>query len=314
MKKAILQIKLFNRHVKLHLGSKYLYAYLSLIYCIIRFGASPDDYFFTEFFNYSNYNRKKFLTWRKSVRLIRKYNDKDHIQKFSNKTLFNSFFSEFIKREWISLNNSTYEQFRNFVKKHTSVLLKPIEGSQGHGIRKIDYSDADLKGVYDGDKNYIVEEILLQHPDMSKLNPSSVNTIRVITFSSGGTVHFISCSLRTGGNNSFVDNLMSNGVCGNIDIDTGIVDRPCVDLEFNKYLFHPDTNEKLVGFQLPLWDKVKDTIVQASLKIPEVKYIGWDVAILENDIALIEGNHNSGRYLGQMIDKVGKWEVIKKYF
>ena len=40
-----------------------------------------------------------------------------------------------------------------------------------------------------------------------------------------------------------------------------------------------------------------EKVKEAALVVPEVQYIGWDVAILKNSVALIEGNHDLGLIL-----------------
>ena len=80
--------------------------------------------------------------------------------------------------------------------------------------------------------------------------------------------------------------------------------------KFNKYIYHPTTHEKLVGFEIPLWDLAKKEVIKASQLLAEVQYIGWDVAILENSIALIEGNHDPGHDVVQMIAQTGLYRDI----
>ena len=82
-------------------------------------------------------------------------------------------------------------------------------------------------------------------------------------------------------------------------------------MKYQKYIYHPFTNQKLVGFQIPLWDNVKATVLEAANLIPEVGYIGWDVAILECSVALIEGNHDPGHDVVQMIAQTGLYKLIK---
>ena len=47
--------------------------------------------------------------------------------------------------------------------------------------------------------------------------------------------------------------------------------------------------------------------------IPEVQYAGWDVAILEDGVAIIEGNRDPGHDVVQMIAQTGLYNKIRKY-
>lgn len=300
-------IKRFNVHTKQLLNSNYAKAWAEEIYCIIRFGCSPDDYFRYEFYKKSNTERNKFITFRRSQQIIKKYNRSSQTNILNDKVKFNTFFHDYIKRNWIEIGAVSKKELKNFCAQYKSIIVKPINGGQGHGIflwhNGNSNSDVDTLATYSG---YIAEEILTQHPKMKRLNPSSVNTVRILTFKG----EIVAAALRIGGDGAIVDNLHSNGVCGHIDIPTGIIDVPCIDMNFNKYIYHPTTHEKLVGFEIPLWEQAKAEVVNAANAIPDVQYIGWDVAILSDSIALIEGNHDPGHDVVQMIAQTGLYTDI----
>ena len=48
----------------------------------------------------------------------------------------------------------------------------------------------------------------------------------------------------------------------------------------------------MLGYKIPNWEKVIETVTEAAKVVPQCRYIGWDVAILNDDVELIEGNHN----------------------
>ena len=50
-------------------------------------------------------------------------------------------------------------------------------------------------------------------------------------------------------------------------------------------------------------------IKRAALVIPEVRLVGWDVAITSNGVQIIEGNHNPGI---QMLEYVGRGQHLKQ--
>lgn len=300
-------IKRFNKYTREFLDGHYVKAWADEIYCMIRFGCSPDDYFRYEFYKKSSLEKNEFITYRRSKKIIRKYNFSPQVDILSNKVKFNTYFHNFIKRDWIDISTATKTRLEMFCKQHSCLIVKPIGGGQGHGIFLWTKEDIASHGFelcsYSG---YIAEEILIQHPKMKALNPTSVNTIRVLTFRG----QIIAAALRIGGDGSIVDNLHSNGICGHIDIQTGIIDVPCIDMKFKKYIYHPTTHEKLVGFEIPLWDLVKIEVIKAAHLIPDVQYIGWDVAILDNSVALIEGNHDPGHDVVQMIAQTGLYRDI----
>lgn len=297
----------FNRNVHDHFNGRYIRAWCDEIYSLIRFGCSPDDYFRYEFYRKSKFERDKFITYRRSKSIIKRYNDPEKVEIFNNKVKFNMYFRDYIKRDWLEIDTATSDEIECFCNKYRTLIVKPVKGGQGQGIflwnKENSTSGKDNLKDYRG---YIAEEILIQHPVMATLNPTSVNTVRVLTFKG----EIIAAALRIGGSGAIVDNLHSNGICGHIDVKTGIIDIPCIDMKFNRYIYHPATNKKLVGFEIPLWDLLVAEVTRAAKCLPSVQYIGWDVAILENSIALIEGNHDPGHDVVQMIGQTGLYHNI----
>lgn len=188
--------------------------------------------------------------------------------------------------------------------------MKPKGGSGGKGIFILTEKEISaLSENVDDYTGYIAEQVLIQHPQMASLNPTSVNTLRVMTFRG----HIISCTLKIGIGNAVVDNMCSGGIYGNVNLDYGFVDSLFMDINLNRYAYHPQTHAKLLGFEIPLWGKVKETIHNAAQMIPDVQYVGWDVAVLHEDIAIIEVNKAPGHDLSaQSSMQRGLYSSIKE--
>lgn len=56
---------------------------------------------------------------------------------------------------------------------------------------------------------------------------------------------------------------------------------------------HPDTGQRIAGFEVPQWSALLDLVTTAQRAFPGLPSIGWDVAITDQGPLLIEGN---GRY------------------
>lgn len=300
-------IQRFNKNTAEFLNGRYLYAWICEIYCALRFGCSPDDFFRYKFYEKSNFERNKFITYRRSKKIIKTYNDKSECNIFRDKVEFNKKFGAFLGREWLNLETATQEEFDRFVMKHRTVMIKPVRGGQGKGIFKLVYDTANKNESVENFRDCIAEEFLIQHEIISKINCTSVNTVRILTFKG----EIIACALRTGGAGAVVDNLHSNGVCAHIDIETGIIDAMAIDMSLKSYISHPDSKEKIVGLQIPNWTDLKIFMQQVVSVVPEVKYVGWDVAVLKDGFAIIEGNHDPGHDVVQMIAQTGLYEKIK---
>ena len=297
----------FNVNTKKFYHGRYLRAWISLFYCAIRFGCSFDDYYRYEFYKKSNYERNKFMTYRRSKRIIRKYNTKEEIRYFYDKETFNKKFAKYIKREFLVLKNSSQEELKEFLSRHDQVILKPTNGSKGAGILKLEKKQFGQIKKEDYE-NYIIEEVLIQHEELSAVHPSSVNTLRVITFKG----EIVACALRVGCGNGAVDNFSLQGICGCVDVESGMIMSPFKNVNLDKFAYHPTTGVKIIGLQIPNWEKCKDFAKELALEVPNVNYVGWDIAVLENGFAVIEGNHDPGHRIMQSIAQTGMYEKIKE--
>ena len=74
---------------------------------------------------------------------------------------------------------------------------------------------------------------------------------------------------------------------------------------------HPGTDIVMLGYRIPNWDKVIEGSEKAAEMLPQIRIIGWDVAITEDGIELIEGNHNPDYELFEFLGSTGYYSKIK---
>ena len=129
-----------------------------------------------------------------------------------------------------------------------------------------------------------------------------------------GGVDFIGARLRISVN-SHVDNLASGNIACPIDIETGKINGPGIysDITKKDVTHHPITNFPLLDFQIPMWDKVVELTEKIALAHPENRGVGWDVAITNDGVDFIEGNHNWCKTLWQLPVKKGMKDILEKY-
>lgn len=174
-------------------------------------------------------------------------------------------------------------------------LLKPILSSCGNRIRILRSSNLNMDKFFDeiSEQKVILEGFIKQNQEISRINPSSVNTVRLISTRCGSRVHIVGGGIRCGGKNAFVDNFHNGGCAYPIDIETGIVSAPGRALRSQKRIIKPPSTDVIMcGFQIPNWDKIVDTVYAAAKVMENVGYIGWDIAVLEDGCEIIEANVN----------------------
>lgn len=143
---------------------------------------------------------------------------------------------------------------------------------------------------------YLLQDRIKQHHTLSQLHPSSINTMRIITFNQGGEIEVFGAVLRMGANGSSVDNWNAGGISISIDINTGRLRgwgmyKPGYG---GKVEVHPDSGITLPGFELPLFHESVALVSQVHRYLYGIHSIGWDVALTEEGPVVIEGNEDWG--------------------
>ncbi|MGN0417681.1 sugar-transfer associated ATP-grasp domain-containing protein [Anaerostipes faecalis] len=255
------------------------------------------------------------MTYYREIKLIDKIGDEKGISSIGKKQ-FNQIFSDYICREWLWVAECTKEEFCSFVKKHQSVLVKTNGTCSGDNIYKYTHtSDYETMMEYEKikDKHTLVEEILQQHHSLTEFNPASVNTVRIGTLYHKGKVYLLSSAMRIGAGDVPTDNLHGKGVAVAVDLETRLTISHGYTNLCEQYLLHPISLKPLIGFQIPNWDTAKKTVIEAAelaYKRIGSKFVGRDVAMLENGVALIEANPHQANDLLQ-IGRSGIWKKIK---
>lgn len=296
------------------LGKLYLYTGFFVNYLI--FGCSITEYITYRFYALNCHAKREFITNRKQKKVAYRFNPKNEAEAFDNKYLFNKIFKDFIKRKWLYTEASTQEDIRLFIEEQGEVILKPVDQACGVGIKKISY--ADLTGDPEILQNltedkFVLEEIISNHEDIKVLNPGTLNTVRMVTLvRRDGSAKVLKAFIRMGSGNNVVDNFHAGGIAAQIDIETGIIISKGKSIYHKDILKHPYSQIVLLGRQIPLWEEAKEFAKNLAMVKPECRYIGWDIAITDNGIEVIEGNYVAGITALQFIDGKGMYKVLKR--
>lgn len=289
---------------------------ISMLWCRLRYGALPVDYERFEFYKKNHHERNRYLTQRRWKKMFKEFGYYITREKTYGKIAIYKTFADYIHRPWIVADKDTDPQsIKDYIAKQRVVFAKPDHSSQGRGVVKIKAEDnAAVEELLNDCKQeaFVVEGAIEQAPEIAAINPSSINTIRAFTLiKRDGTTQIISILLRVGMPGMVVDNWGSGGICYNFDLATGICDRAGVDKKQQPYLIHPGSNFQMVGFQLPDFNKLKQLVIEISQKVPQARFVGWDIAITPEGYELVEmncpGGHDIlqpfGRPYGDMIRK-----------
>ena len=293
-----------------------------MLRCAVRYNAGYMEYKIAEMYRLTDAQRRTVITRGISNRIVRAMNDKAYWHFFDDKTQFNTLFAGQIRRDWLRADeNLTADTLSDFLSRHDQVLYKPLEGSSGQGIVKFSRQDweGDVPGFLRklremGDA--ILEELVVQHPVMAGMCPTSVNTVRVATLLGDKQEGIVYAFLRIG-NGKVMDNVDCGGMAARVDLATGTLKTVAADKQGNVYERHPMTGTPIIGFQIPFWDEIKSMCLTAMHKVPQVRFVAWDVAVTENGPLFIEGNsfpsHAVPQFAAHYPDGIGILPEFEKF-
>ena len=231
-------------------------------------------------------------------------------------------------RRWISAG----EMERWLVSDGGRFVVKPESSTRGTGIALLESRDgavvrrrgssvSPFRVPSSGVK--LIERVLEQGEFWRALNPSSANSIRVLTmWTPGEEAPFVAAAVQRIGTNDTAptDNWSGGGICAPVDLATGRLGagrmhprkghnaRPA-------YTHHPDTGARIEGAVLPRWDAVKDTVLRACRASALIRYAGWDVLVDDDGVpVIIEANHNSDVNLLQVHGGLLRQPGVRRFY
>lgn len=201
------------------------------------------------------------------------------------------------------------------------LFVKPVDRAHGNGafiIRRFDghfyFGQPEREGSLEDLYRYLNdilkdETALLIQPriqaDPGILRISSVNglaTIRIVTAMMDGNPTILYACVRLPVGTNITDNF-SSGKSGNlavaIDIETGALSKGWYSVRNDWPVMkatstHPSTGQTICGTLIPQWPEVVDLALRAQKAIPGLKSVGWDIAVTEGGVTLIEANDTYG--------------------
>ena len=185
------------------------------------------------------------------------------------------------------------------IKNIGEVIIKPsVDSNSGRNVNLLNIKNGmDLNSNISMEEilkkykeNYIIQEKIHPNKQFSKLNPSSVNTIRINTYICEGKVYCAPLAMRIGRMGSIVDNAHAGGITIGIKND-GTLKKYAFLENGQKFDKHPDTNVKFEGYKIPKIPEMIELAKKYHYKIPHMGIIAWDLTLDEEEkIVIIEAN------------------------
>ncbi|MDO4483058.1 MAG: sugar-transfer associated ATP-grasp domain-containing protein [Clostridia bacterium] len=303
-------------------GKSRIWLLCDMLRCALKYNAGYVDYKIAQMYNLSDAQRRTVITRGISNNIVRRMNDKAYWHFFDDKTQFNTLFAQYIPRKWMLIDDAPdMDKLRDMMDTLPQMIGKPLEGSSGQGIQKYLPEDwqqgpeAFLKKLR-ADGIGILEEIVVQHEKMASLCPTSCNTIRIATLLGDKQQGIVYAFMRIG-NGKVMDNVDCGGMAARVDLESGILKTVGADKAGNTFDTHPMTGTPIVGFQVPYWEEAKKMCLEAAQKVPQMRFVAWDVAITPNGPTFIEGNsfpsHAIPQFAAHYPDGIGILPEFEKF-
>lgn len=184
------------------------------------------------------------------------------------------------------------------------LILKPtVETFGGHGVEKVspDLSRDDLLELFEKYKrDYTFQELIEQHDEMARFNPSSVNTLRIVTYRDFSEQYkVLYACVRFGGKGAIKDNVCSGGGYTGIDVQSGKL------IDGRIYTYHvsePPKATEAFPTEIPCWPTVKAAALTLHRRLPQLRVVGWDFSITpDGRPTFVEFNPRPGIGLQQAV-------------
>lgn len=194
----------------------------------------------------------------------------------------------------------TIEKVRSILEEKNEIFAKIATASYGgKGVAYISneygsISEQFEKFVSDVKSDIVVQEPFKQHDGLSRINESSVNTLRLISLLTESQVKIYSSIIRMGMAGQKVDNASSGGITCGIT-DDGKLKKYAYKPTGEKYTSHPSNGFVFEDYEIPGFAKAQELVKKAHPMVPHFKLVSWDIAIDENgEAVMIEANLAKG--------------------
>ena len=289
-----------------------------VFFCSVKHGTSFHEYFYYSFWKIPNKEKATYASSAFMYEFQLKANPVKYRSTIENKAIFLKNNEDVTKRDWLDVSSSCEIKVEKFFHNKVKVVLKNATGKAGREVKIITpqlFNGKTLKSFAKANNLNLMEDYVVQHPFMENLSSRSLNTIRIITLINGeSNIAFLGAVLRIGFGKG-TDNLSTGGVAFPVDIKDGLITGPGVSFDIRKPPVYqsPETNQKFVGLKIPFWPQCLLLAEKIALRFPQVRSVGWDIAITTKGPIVIEGNHDWGARLWQMPHKKGLRYLIENY-
>lgn len=282
--------EVLNREAEINNKSK-LQIKLDYVCRVIDSKLGYVDYMKGNYANLTEEDRKKMLTGENYRKLLAYLNPIEYRIVMDDKIICNKIFRDYIHRDYIDLRVTSVEEFSDFIKNKKNIFAKLVDGFGGEGVKKIEVDKIkNINKTYKElikNRQYLIEDEIIQNKELNKINKFAVNNIRIITILKNNNVHILERILRI--NDGKTSTISSHDIQGRLDEEGNLISK-MVDDDLNVFKTHPITGFKFEGIKIPFMKETIELCKKAALEVPNIRFIGFDIAITKDGPEIIEVN------------------------
>ncbi len=316
---------------------------LTTIYFYWTYGCPASEFYYLHFGDKTHEEIKEYITTREKVVYRNRLNRLEDAHILNNKWETYCLFREYYGRDVIKIETEKdYPVFRDFVNKHNEFVVKPTDMGGGNGVHKVSVNAKMTEDEYRAlfykllaeneinkslyrrgkENSIILEELIIQVPEMAAFHPNSINAVRVPTIRIGNTVHVYHPWFKFGRGGNFLTSAVYGTLDAGIDPGTGKICTNGYSENDECFEKHPDTGVQIPGFQIPRWKDLVETVTTLALKLDTIHYVGWDMVLTESGWIIMEGNF-TGDFMWQLFENRGTkkefedligWKLTKDFW
>lgn len=267
---------------------------------------SLNEYEWTGYYDLTEEQKATVSTLWTRAEYRKTFTDRRYICILMNKYIFSKVFSDFYGRRCVMTKDVTPALLKELSGSTGKVVLKPNCKGQGKGVRVLPTAGegqlCDAMEQIAQVENGEVEEYIIQHKDIARLNPGAVSIVRFYSVVSP-EASYLFAPVLTAAINKDISNGCQDALTAMIDIRTGEVITDAVDQNnLTDHAVHPVTGVPFKGLRIPYWQETLEMMRKAVPLASKISNIGWDVAITDNGPLIIEANtipgFNTAQYRG----------------
>lgn len=209
---------------------------------------------------------------------------------------------------WYDGKIMKFEPIDTILNHNMDAFCKEVSGELGRGAFTLNVIQGKIKVLGQeitveelknkfGKSTYIIQEKIANHSILRNIYPNALNTIRLNTFMHpNGDVEYYGAQLRFGTGGNHVDNAGQGGFFVGVKEDGTLMDTGYFDPGKRKVVVihdtHPDTGAKFAGIQIPYWNKIVATAIEAHKFFYGLPSLGWDVAVTDEGFVFTEAGED----------------------